>query len=187
MKSLFFKTAKDWENWLAENHEKESELKLIFYKKHTRKPCIAYNDSVKIALCYGWIDSLVNRVDDKCYTRKFSKRKPASVWSESNKKRVAELLKSRKMKPAGMRLVEIAKQNGKWDEVITLSKINLELSEEFKTALNKNPKAKAFFPSLTRSQKEQFNKWINSAKREETRQKRIKESIKLLNMEKKLG
>lgn len=187
MQSLYFKTAYEWENWLAENHDKESELKLIYYKKHTGIPCVGYDDSVKIALCFGWIDSLVNRIDDQRFSRKFSKRKPNSVWSESNKKRVEKLIKEGKMKTAGMHLVEIAKKNGKWNEVIAPPKINTETSAEFEVALASNPRAKTFFSTLTQSQKKQFKLWINMAKRTETRRKRISESLKLLKEGKKLG
>ncbi|WP_297089304.1 YdeI/OmpD-associated family protein [uncultured Draconibacterium sp.] len=187
MKSLYFKTAKDWETWLVQNHQKESEIKLIYYKKHTKKPCITYDESVKIALCYGWIDSLVNRIDEECYTRKFSVRKSNSVWSELNKKRVAELIDAGKMQAAGMRLVDIAKQNGKWDEVIEPPKTNLEISADFKAALDENAIVKGFFQSLTKAQKNQFIRWINVAKRQGTKEKRIQESIELLANKKTLG
>ncbi|MDX8337968.1 YdeI/OmpD-associated family protein [Draconibacterium sp. IB214405] len=187
MKKQYFKTYKDWEKWLDKNHKKENELWLIYYKKHTGKPCIAYNDSVKTALCYGWIDGLVKRIDDECYARKFTPRNAKSLWSESNKKRVTELLKEGKMKPPGLKLVEAAKQNGNWDKVIAPPEVNTVPSAEFKSALSENPEAKAYFESLAINQKNQFIIWINMAKRDETKAKRIKESIDLLKDKKKLG
>ncbi len=186
MQKLYFETANEWEKWLAINHKKEPELWLVYYKKNTGKPCIAYDDSVKIALCYGWIDGLVNRIDEKRYARRFTPRKKNSVWSESNKKRVAELLKAGKMKTAGMCLVEAAKQNGKWKRLEEKAEINNKLTVAFKTELKKNPKAGAFFDTLTQSQQKHFIVWINMAKRDATREKRISESIQLLSSGKKL-
>ena len=160
---------------------------LVYYKKHTGKQCISYDDSVKTALCYGWIDGLVKRINDECYTRRFTPRKGNSVWSELNKKRVAELLKEEKIKTTGLKIIEAAKKNGNWDKVIPPPEINTTLSNEFKFALTKNPEAKTFFESLAANHKKQFIIWINMAKRAETKEKRIKESIDLLTNRKKLG
>nr|WP_321353667.1 YdeI/OmpD-associated family protein [uncultured Draconibacterium sp.] len=187
MKKKYFKNSREWEIWLAENHNKEKELWLVYYKKHTGKPCIAYNDSVKTALCYGWIDGLVKRIDDECYARKFTPRNARSLWSESNKKRIAELLKEGKIKPPGLKLIEAAKKNGNWDKVIQPPKVNTNPSAEFKSALTKNPEANTYFESLAANHKNQFIIWINMAKRDETKEKRIKESIELLKSKKKLG
>ena len=187
MKKKYFKNSSDWEKWLGQNHDKEKELWLIYYKKHTGKPCIPYDDSVKTALCYGWIDGLVKRIDDECYVRKFTPRNARSVWSELNKKRVARLLEEGRMNPRGLKLIEAAKKNGNWDKVILPPEINTTLSNEFKFALTKNPEAKTFFESLAANHKKQFIIWINMAKRDETKKKRIKESIDLLESKKKLG
>ncbi|WP_319482829.1 YdeI/OmpD-associated family protein [uncultured Draconibacterium sp.] len=187
MQKKYFKNTGEWEKWLEQNHDKEKELFLLYYKKHTGKPCISYDDSVKTALCYGWIDGLVNRIDDECYTRRFTPRNVKSIWSESNKKRVAELLKEGKMKPAGLKLVEAAKKNGNWDKVIEPPKVDTTPSAAFKSALGENPEAKVFYDSLATNHKNQFVIWINMAKRAETKEKRIKESIELLNNKKKLG
>lgn len=187
MNKLYFENIDEWEKWLAKNHAAETELWLIYYKKHTKKRSIPYNDSVKVALCYGWIDSLVKRIDEDCYARKFNPRKDKSVWSESNKKRIAELLKTGKMQKAGLAKVEAAKQNGNWEKIICPPAIEKGISADFQIELNKNPKAKIYFESLTKSQQNQFNIWVNMAKRTKTKQKRIKESITLLNNNKRLG
>ena len=187
MQKKYFRSNSDWEKWLEQNHDKEKELFLLYYKKHTGKPCISYDDSVKTALCYGWIDGLINRIDDECYTRRFTPRNAKSIWSESNKKRVAELLKEGKMKPQGLKLVEAAKQNGNWKKGYSHLKISHTVSDLFKTALNQNPEAKVFFESLATNHKNQFTTWINMAKRDETKEKRISESIQLLKSGKKLG
>ena len=187
MQRKYFKNNTEWEKWLEQNHDKEKELFLLYYKKHTGKPCISYDDSVKTALCYGWIDGLVNRIDNESYTRRFTPRNAKSIWSESNKKRVAELLKEGKMKPLGLKLVEAAKQNGNWERAYSFPRTGLEISDQFKAELNNNTKACAYFDSLSQTQKNHFIMWINTAKRPETKQKRIKESIELLTNKKKLG
>jgi uncharacterized protein YdeI (YjbR/CyaY-like superfamily) len=187
MKTRYFKTDSDWENWLEQNHQEETELWLVYYKKHTGKTCISYDDSVKTALCYGWIDGLVKRLDDECYTRRFTPRKKNSMWSESNKKRVAELMKAGRMKPAGLKLVEAAKQNGNWDKGIVPPKTDLTLPEDFEAALNKHPQAARFFAALPKSHQKEYLIWIKMAKRTETKQKRIQESIRLLRSKQKLG
>ncbi len=187
MKTRYFETNRDWENWLRENHEKESELWLVYYKKHTGKTSIAYENSVQTALCYGWIDSLIKKLDEDRFARKFSPRKEDSVWSESNKKRVEILMAAGKMKPAGMKLVEAAKQNGNWDKIILPPKIDLTIPEDFEAALKNVPQAEQFFEELPKSHKKQYLVWIKMAKRAETRERRIKKSVEMLLEKKKLG
>ncbi len=187
MKTQYFKSSEEWKNWLDTNYEKESELWLIYYKKHTKKASIPYEESVKLALAYGWIDSLIKKLDEDKYARKFSVRKANSFWSEINKKRINELIDANQMHPSGMKKVEAAKKNGWWDKVIVTPKLDYSVSIEFQAALNNNPKARSFFESLSKTQQKQFTLWINMAKRRETKQKRINESIQLLNNRKMPG
>ena len=187
MKTKYFKNTSNWENWLGKNHQTENELWLVYYKKHTEKPTISYEGSVRVALCYGWIDSLIKKLDEDSYARKFNPRKKNSVWSESNKKRVSELLREGKMKPAGVELVEAAKQNGNWDSVISRPEIDFSMPEEFKNALRKNPVAADYFNTLNKRHQKEYLVWIIMAKRDETRERRINESIQLLNSKQKLG
>jgi len=187
MNTLYFETNAAWETWLAENYDKQNELWLVYYKKHTGKTSIAYEDSVRTALCYGWIDSLIKKIDDESYARKFSPRKENSVWSESNKQRVHELLAAGKMKPSGMVLVDIAKKNGSWDKTIVPPKIDLSVPDDFEKALKSEPEAKRYFESLPKSHKKQYLVWIKMAKRYETRQGRIKKSLEMLLNKQKLG
>ena len=187
MKTQYFETNQDWEDWLENNYDKEPELWFVYYKKHTKKPGVSYDDSVKIALCYGWIDGLVKKLDDDSYARKFTPRKDKSVWSESNKKRVEELIEAGKMKKSGLEKVEFAKQNGIWDQVISPPVIDLSLPEELKQAFKMNNQAAAFFESLAKSHKKEYLLWIKTAKRPETRERRVNETIKMLNEGKKLG
>lgn len=187
MKTGYFETDSSWENWLKENHSNENELWLVYYKKHTGKTGISYEDSVKTALCYGWIDGLVKRIDDECYARKFTPRNAKSQWSESNKKRIAELTKAGRMQAAGLKLVKAAKLNGNWDKVIVRPEIDLSLPPEFEEALKNNPNAAAYYQGLNERHQKEYLMWIKMAKRTETKQKRSRETIRLLESRQKLG
>jgi len=187
MNTQYLETNEDWESWLEKHHQSEKELWLIYYKKPARKTGITYEDSVRTALCYGWIDGLIKRIDDECYARKFTPRKEKSVWSESNKKRVSELINEGKMKPAGLKLIEAAKQNGNWDKVITRPEIDLSMPPEFEIALNKDAHAAEYFHSLNERHQKEYLMWIKMAKREETRARRIEKSVEMLLEKRMLG
>jgi uncharacterized protein YdeI (YjbR/CyaY-like superfamily) len=159
---------------------------LVYYKKHTGKPRVSYNEAVEEALCFGWIDSTVKRIDDDRYMQKFTPRKKDSGWSELNKKRVEKLTRLNKMEAAGLNAVVIAKENEKWDEVSASRQI-LELSAEFIEMLNENPEASSFYKKLAPSHKKNYVNWVMSAKKHETRLRRCKEMIRLLADNKKPG
>jgi len=186
MKFFECKSKEDWRNWLKENHKKENEIWLVFHKVKKGKYFLSYDFAVEEALCYGWIDSIIKKIDNEKYCRKFTVRKEKSNWSESNKKRVEKLVKEKRMKPAGQRLVDIAKETGTWNKN-TLPDVSQEISKEFETELNKNTSAKKFFNSLSRTDQKYFILWINSAKRETTKTKRISESVSKLLKQEKLG
>ena len=101
-KTLYVTSRDDWRTWLEKNHETEKEVWLIYYKKHTNQPRIPYDDAVEEALCFGWIDSIVQKIDDERYAQKFTPRRSGSKWSELNKRRVRKLLKEGKMNRAGL-------------------------------------------------------------------------------------
>ena len=187
MQKEYFKNSNEWEDWLEKHFDKEQELWLVYFKKHTNVKGISYEESVNSALCWGWIDGLVKKLDEDRYARKFTPRKENSVWSESNKKRVELLIAEKKMKPAGMQKVEAAKQNGNWDKVISPPVIDLSIPAELKQALVKNKQATEFFENLSNSHKKEYLGWIKTAKRSETRERRINETIRMLNKGKKLG
>jgi len=176
----------DWRQWLSENHHKETEIWLVYYKKHTGKPRVTYNDAVEEALCFGWIDSIVKTIDDERYMQKFTPRKEKSNWSDSNKKRVENLISTGKMTKAGLDIVKIARSNGNWDALITSMK-SFETPIELENALRTNESAKEFFDSLSASYRRQYIGWIASAKRQATKQRRLKEAISLLSNKQKLG
>ncbi len=186
MKQLYFKTSQEWREWLANNNDKETEIWLIFFKKDTGKPSMEYESSVEEALCFGWIDSIIKKIDESKYARKFTPRKDNSNWSEANKKRVERLINNQRMTDIGLVKIETAKQNGQWDKP-DRPDISFDIPEEFKKALDKNNEAKEYFEQLALTYRKQFIGWIVVTKRPETKEKRINESIKLLAKGQKLG
>ena len=179
MQKKLFKNRNEWRSWLEKNHDKESEIWLVFYKVKTGKKSIKYEEAVEEALCYGWIDSLVKRIDDEKHMQKYTPRKINSNWSASNKKRVERLIKEGSMTAFGLRKIEIAKQNGSWNKLDSVD-IKIEAPEDLKDALAGHPRAGKRYEKLPPSRKKQFLWWITSAKRDETRKKRIKETIRML-------
>ncbi len=165
-------------------HEKE--VWLIYYKKHAGKPSIPYEDSVEEALCFGWIDGIIKRIDDKRCARKFFPRRSPSRWSESNKKRAERMISEGRMTEAGMARVDDAKKSGEWFKSNVVPK-NLMIPAFIEEALTKNKKARENFSKLAESYKKLYVRWISSAKREETRLRRLEEAIDLLEQNKKLG
>jgi uncharacterized protein YdeI (YjbR/CyaY-like superfamily) len=175
-----------WRKWLEKNHNRSDGIWLVFYKKHSGKPTLEYDDAVEEALCFGWIDSTIKKIDDEKFVRKFTPRKPGSNWSELNKKRVGILIKQALMTDAGLVRIKDAKKSGEWDKPDRPG-ISLEIPPELKRALAKNKKAKAFFDQLAPSYQKQYLGWVLIAKRPETRARRVAESIALLEKGKKLG
>lgn len=182
---IYLKGRKAWRKWLEKNHAKKSCVWLVFYKKHTGKPSVPYEDAVEEALCFGWIDSRVKSVDQESYVQKFSKRKPTSTWSASNKKRVQKMIRLGKMTEAGLIVIEQAKRNGAWSRLEVIDK--LVVIPELKAALSRNKEAGEQFRRIPISQKKQFLWWIETAKREETRNKRIEKTIELLSRKKSMS
>lgn len=173
---------KDWRKWLELNHNKKEALWLIFYKKKSPNYNLSWSESVDEALCFGWIDSTKRTIDDEKYKQYFSKRKAKSNWSKINKDKVKTLIDQGLMKKEGYKSIEVAKENGYWtilDGVEALL-IPEDLKEEFKTQNG----AKEYFDSLSKSVKKILLYWVISAKRKETRQKRILEIVE--NASKKL-
>ena len=176
----------DWRAWLRKNHSTKKEIWLIYYKRHTGKPRILYDDAVEEALCFGWIDSLVKKIDDEKFAQKFTPRKGRSKWSEANKKRARKMIKEGKMTKAGLAKIREAKSNGEWFKTAPVKK-ELVIPSYIKKAFATNEKALNNFNNLANGYKRQLVGWITSAKREETRKRRLTEAIRLLEQNKKLG
>ena len=186
MKRLYCSNILQWHQWLADNHNTETEVWLEFHKPAPPKTSLTYQDALDEALCFGWIDSIIKRIDDKVYVRKFSKRNPQSKWSPINKNKVEQLIKSGRMKPAGYAIIKIAKANGCYDKPDRVAPITT-VPAELQKALNKNIKAKEYFNSLAPTYRTRYIMWIASAKKKDTLNKRINEAIKLLNTKQNLG
>ncbi len=184
--SLHFTHRTAWRQWLEENHHIEKEVWLIHYKKHTGRERLPYNQSVEEALCFGWVDSLVNRLDEDRYAQKFTPRKPKSRWSESNKRRIQSLEARGLLEKAGRLAVQCAKESGRWDEVIVVPK-GFTLPEELVQSLKGFPEAQRFFEELPPSAQKPFILWVATAKREETRKRRALEAVEILGRGERLG
>ncbi len=169
------KSRKEWRNWLKKNHKTSESVWLIYYKKKSNMPSLSWGDAVEEALCFGWIDSKAKPIDEDKYMQFFTKRKPKSVWSKINKEKVRTLIEAGHMTEAGMAVIEIAKQNGSWtilDEVEELT-----IPEDLEKAFKKHKGSKEYFHSLSKSVKKMILHWLVTAKRTETREKRITEIV----------
>jgi uncharacterized protein YdeI (YjbR/CyaY-like superfamily) len=183
---LYFTNRKDWRTWLTENNDTKREVWLVYYKKDSGKPIIPYHDSVEEALCFGWVDSVIRQVDSARYARKFTPRARVSKWSEANKERAEKMIKEGKMTSAGLARVRETKETGRWLKTHETKK-ELAIQSYFEEALAENKKALGFYSRLAPSYKRNAVAWIESAKREETRKKRLAEFIGILEQNKKLG
>ena len=180
------RSRRQWRAWLQKNHASEKEMWVVFYKKHTGKASVAYDEAVEEALCFGWIDGIIKRIDDEKHTIRFSPRRKNSVWSERNKERVRRMIAAGRMTGAGRAKVEAAKKNGQWDNA-AVQKPEPEVPPELQKALAENTRARRYFESLAPSYRRHFIYWIATAKRQETRRKRTAEAVELLAQKKKLG
>jgi uncharacterized protein YdeI (YjbR/CyaY-like superfamily) len=187
MKQLTVNDRTAWRKWLEENHDQGNEIWLVYFKKDSGRSGINYEESVEEALCYGWIDSLIKKIDGQRYARKFTPRTEDSQWSEPNKRRVERMLAAGRMTEHGLKLVQAAKANGRWEDVVKPPKLDYTLHPDFEKALQANPAALETFNELAPSYQKQYTGWINQAKRADTRQKRIHEAVQLLEQGQKLG
>ncbi len=175
------KDRESWREWLEANGRSARAVWLVFHKKHTGRKCVAYEESVEEALCVGWIDSLVKRLDDDRYARKFTPRADSRKWSESNIKRVKRLRAAGRMTAAGLaKFAPAARARAAAGEA-------LELPEFLREALAGDDRAREFFARLAPSHRRNLIGWVGSAKREATRERRLKEALDLLREGKQLG
>lgn len=184
MKTLVAKTADRWSKWLDTHHGSESEVWLVFYKRHTGVKSIAYSDALDEALCVGWVDSLVKRLDESRYAIKFTPRKPDSRWSTINRKRYAALKAAGRLKPGG--IARPPTDRG-YDPRPPRFQMPATIPLYIQEALKKQPAAWRCFQGLAPSHRRRYVGWIESAKREETKARRLQEAIRLLTAGKQLG
>ena len=171
------KTRKEWRRWLEKNHQSEKSVWLIIYKKESNTPSVYYPEAVDEALCFGWIDSKANKRDKTSYYQFFSRRNPKSKWSRVNKEKVTYLIEQGLMQRAGFEMIEIAKQLGTWTALDEVE--NITIPEDLQELFLKNKTAFGNWENFPRSSKRGILEWIVNAKKPETRQKRIEETVSL--------
>ena len=171
-----FKTRNLWRKWLEKNHEKEKALWLILHNRDSKTRGMKMEEAVEEALCFGWIDSKAVKRDEHSRYQYFSRRKPKSNWSSINRARVTRLINAGLMRPAGQALIDYAKRNGTWEALVDVE--NVVIPEDLQKRFDKNKKALMNFLAFSVSSRRIILYWILSAKRPDTRKKRIDETVR---------
>lgn len=174
--TMQFASSDEWHDWLAAHHSSEKELWLILYKRHVANKGLSYQEALDEALCFGWIDGTLKRIDDEKHMIRFSPRRGTSIWSKANRGRAEKLIAQGRMTGAGLGKIEQAKSNGEWYRELSNDEGPI-IPPDLIEALKRNKKAQKNFESFPPSLKQQFAYWITSAKRAETRTKRILETV----------
>jgi uncharacterized protein YdeI (YjbR/CyaY-like superfamily) len=187
METLYVTDRQQWRSWLSKHHAAKKEVWLLFYKKHTKKPTISYNDAVEEAICFGWIDSLARRIDDETYAQKFKPRTDPHNWSETNRNRARLMIEAGRMTPAGLETIKVDLESSRARSDGTVGGGEAVLPPHLEKLIRDNERAWAGFRGLTDSQRKLYVRWIMSAKKEETRVRRAREAIGLLEQGKPLG
>ena len=175
-----------WRRWLARHHASMSEIWLILNKRHVKRPGLAYEDAIQEALCFGWIDGILKRIDDECHVLRFSPRRPNSVWSDANKRRVVRLTRDGEMTEAGLAAVREGKRRGTWQQGSGRPALDA-VPEDLAAALQRNRRARAGFERLAPSHRRTYVGWILEAKQAATRQRRIRETVRRVAAGKRPG
>jgi uncharacterized protein YdeI (YjbR/CyaY-like superfamily) len=186
MRYLSFTDREAWRAWLAEHHATEKEVWLAYYKKHTGKASVSYMDSLKEALCFGWIDGLKRRIDEERYAHRFSPRKPTSRWSPQNIRLARELIGSGEMTSAGLAAFEQRVDYDKGLQEMLVAK-EIALNPETEEGLKTSKKAWKNFNQMAPGYRKQYVAWLQTAKKPETRKRRLQEAIKMLEENQKPG
>lgn len=175
--SVHPETRRAWRQWLQKNHARAEGVWLISFKKETGRPRVEYDEAVEEALCFGWIDSKPNKLDEERSLLWFAPRKPGTGWSRLNKERVERLIASGRMTPAGLARVDAAKADGSWSALDAVEA--LTIPADLRVALRSHAGAAAFFDAFPRSVKRGILEWIQNAKKPETRARRVEETARL--------
>ncbi len=178
-KARAFANRRSWRAWLQKNHDEERELWLIYYKNHSGKPTISYDDSVEEALCFGWIDGIIQKIDEERFARRFTPRNPASKWSHANLVRMKRMQELGLVNPAAIVPSETTK-------IVAPRQQDLPIPTELKKALRDEKQARDFFESLAPSYRRMYVRWLLDAKRDETRLLRAQKAVSYLSAGKKM-
>lgn len=182
---LPFSSKKKWADWLAKGHDTSAGVWLKLAKKDSGIASITYEEALDAALCYGWIDGQKKGLDGQYWLQKFTPRGPKSIWSKINTEKAERLIKTGEMQPAGLKAIEAAKRDGRWEQAYASQK-NISVPEDFQAALEKNKKAKEFFATLKSAERYSFLFRIQTAKKAETRAKRIQQFVEMLERNEKI-
>lgn len=182
---LPFERQKDWAVWLDKNHATSSGVWLKLAKKASGVKSVTYDEALEVALCYGWIDGQKKSHDETSWLQKFTPRGPRSIWSKINTEKALRLIDSGRMRPAGLKAVERARQDGRWDAAYD-SQSKAIVPDDLQAELDRNAKAKAFFTTLDSRNRYAILHRIHTAKKAETRVKRIGEFVRMLAKKEKI-
>ncbi|MCC3372407.1 YdeI family protein [Cohnella sp. REN36] len=174
-----------FEKWLDDHGDTSSDIRLQIAKKNSGVVTISYNEALEVALCYGWVDSQKEAFDEKTWLQRFTPRGAKSIWSKVNKEKAERLIANGRMKASGYKAIEEAKENGNWDQAYESQSV-ASLPEDFAIELERNAKAKAFYDTLGRQNKYAILFRIHNAKKQETREKRIRQFIQMLERGEKI-
>jgi uncharacterized protein YdeI (YjbR/CyaY-like superfamily) len=186
IKPKLFRDREAWRRWLSVHHDKASEIWLAYYKKGTGKKSVTYDEALDEALCFGWIDSVIRSLDAEKYMQRWTPRRPGSVWSAANKKRLAKLSAEGRMGEAGLDKAKAAKRDGSWAKIDAIDP-NLKTPAELLDALEAKPGAREKFDALPPSQRKLWSSWIHSAKRAETKNRRAEAAGEWIAAGRKVG
>jgi uncharacterized protein YdeI (YjbR/CyaY-like superfamily) len=177
---ISFKTTEEWRDWLEQNCNNLTGIWLKYYKKDTGVTSINYREALDEALCYGWIDGQAKPFDGISWLQRFTPRRKRSIWSKRNIGNIARLEAAGRMRPSGLREVEAAKADGRWDKAYD-SPVNMSVPDDFLNELSKDKKAVAFFETLNKANKYAIAWRLQTAKKPETREKHIKKILDMLH------
>ncbi len=182
---LAFETPQSWEDWLKEHQADSPGIWLKIAKKEAGVPSVDYAQALEGALCYGWIDGQKAALDDNFWLQEFTPRRPQSKWSKINREKAEALMAAGRMQPAGLRQVELAKSDGRWEAAYT-SQRQSGVPDDFQAALDQNPQAKEFFATLNSANRYAILYRLQTAKKAETRAAKIQKFIEMLNKHEKI-
>jgi len=172
----YFENRTEWREWLRRSHDRKSEIWLLIFKKCAGNVGVPYEEAVEEAICFGWIDGKLRRIDDKCHAIRFTPRRKGCIWSESNRRRAEKMIRERKMTKPGLERIAEAKKGGQWSAAYAPRTVP-PIPEDLKSALRSNITASRNFGAFANSYKSAYVHWVLDAKKEETRARRIREVV----------